>query len=143
MTDLDYLNAYVAIGQVKARYCRFLDTQDWPAFAALFTEDFTLDVGAGREPVRGREAAMAMIQASLTGATTAHQIHSPEIELKGDEAQVIWAMQDRVSWDPPRHGIAAFTGYGHYHETYRREGGAWKIAASRLTRLRIDPDRAP
>jgi hypothetical protein len=28
-------------------------------------------------------------------------------------------------------------GWGHYHETYRKIGGAWKIATSHLKRLRL------
>ena len=30
------------------------------------------------------------------------------------------------------------TGYGHYHETYRIEDGAWRIATLTLTRLKLD-----
>lgn len=29
-------------------------------------------------------------------------------------------------------------GYGHYHETYRRIDGEWRIATLRLTRLAVD-----
>jgi SnoaL-like domain len=143
MTDTDMLTAYVEISQVKARYCRFLDTKDWTAFTNLFTEDLVLDVsdGTNLEPLRGRDGAMQYVQAALGTARTAHQVHSPEIDLRGDEAHVIWAMQDRVEWDPPRGGLASLTGYGHYHERYVRRDGGWKIAASRLTRLMIDFQR--
>jgi hypothetical protein len=34
MTDIAYLEAYVAISQVKAQYCRGLDTKDWVAYGA-------------------------------------------------------------------------------------------------------------
>lgn len=140
MADIEAIDAFVAISRVKARYCRFLDTKDWTAFANLFTEDFRLDVsdGTGQPPIAGRDAAMQMIQVSLANARTAHQVHSPEIECDGDEAHVIWAMQDRVVWDPPRGGLASLTGYGHYHERYVRKNGEWKIAAQRLTRLHLD-----
>ena len=30
-------------------------------------------------------------------------------------------------------------GFGHYTEEYVREGGEWRIASLRLSRLRIDP----
>ena len=36
----------------------------------------------------------------------------PEIDLDGDEAQVIWAVQDRADFD---NGLSV-TGYGHYYE---------------------------
>lgn len=139
--------AFVAISQVKARYCRTLDTKDWEGLADVFSEDIELDTSAagGPPPIRGREAVIAMIRSSLDSARTAHQVHSPEITLDGDTAQVIWAMQDRVVWDADRAaklGFASLTGYGHYHERYIRENGRWRIAAQRLTRLHVDYHRA-
>jgi uncharacterized protein (TIGR02246 family) len=139
--------AYVAISQVKARYCRTLDTKDWEGLAEVFTEDFELDTSpaGGPPPLRGRDAVISMIRASLGSARTAHQVHSPEITLDGDTAHVIWAMQDRVVWDAERAaklGFASLTGYGHYHERYVREQGRWRIAAQRLTRLHVDYNRA-
>lgn len=32
-----------AIKQLKARYCRFLDTKQWDDWRALFTDDFVSD----------------------------------------------------------------------------------------------------
>lgn len=135
--------AYIAISQVKARYCRTLDTKDWAGFADVFTEDFELDTSAAGGPpaIRGREAAVRMVRAAVEKATTAHQVHSPEIELDGDTAHVIWAMQDRVVWSlerRPKPEYAGHTGYGHYHERYVRQNGRWRIAAQRLTRLHVD-----
>ncbi|MDB5968639.1 MAG: hypothetical protein JWQ90_1089 [Hydrocarboniphaga sp.] len=144
MTEIEKLAATMAIGQVKARYCRFLDTKNWDGYASLFTEDFELDVsdGSSLPVIRGREAAMELVQSSVGTARTAHQVHSPEIDfMSDDEALVIWAMQDRVLWGAERAvrlGVAGLTGYGHYHERYVRQNGEWKIAASRLTRLHID-----
>ena len=43
MTDIAYLEAYVAIGQVKAQYCRGLDTKDWVAYGEVFTDDVEMD----------------------------------------------------------------------------------------------------
>lgn len=144
MTEIEKIAAIMAISQVKARYCRFLDTKDWTGYASLFTEDFELDVseGTGQPVIRGRDVVIKQIQSSIGTARTAHQVHSPEIEFKSyDEAHVIWAMQDRVLWGPERTaklGVAGLTGYGHYHERYVRQNGEWKIAASRLTRLHLD-----
>jgi hypothetical protein len=131
------INDWLALCEAKARYCRSLDTKDWNAFAALFTEDFTLDVTEGSQVplITGREAAVKQIQSSILTAKTAHQVHAPEIDIDGDEARVIWAMQDRVVWGPDRPSI---TGYGHYHERWVRRGGEWKLAALKLTRLHLD-----
>ena len=143
MTDNTELEAYIAISQVKARYCRALDTKDWAAYAEVFTDDFELDTSAagGPPPSRGREAAIRMIRAAVETARTVHQVHSPEIRLDGDTAYVIWAMQDRVAWGPDRKfeaGLTGHTGYGHYHERYVRKDGRWRIASQRLTRLLVD-----
>ena len=145
MADIETLEAHLAIGKVKARYCRMLDTKNWAEFSALFTADFVLDISEGTSVpvIHGRAAAVQQVQSSVGAARTVHQVHTPEIELKGDEAHVIWAMQDRVVWEAPRRGIAAFTGYGHYHERYVRHNGEWRIAALRLTRLHIDAQPAP
>jgi hypothetical protein len=29
-------------------------------------------------------------------------------------------------------------GYGHYHETYEKTDGRWRISSLKLTRLRVD-----
>ncbi len=141
MSAID-LETYMAICELKARYCRLLDTKDWEGFSALFTEDVELDTsGSGGQMVHGRAAAMAMVRSSIETAKTVHQVHAPEISRDGDTAQVTWAMQDRVVFGPERVakiGAAGLTGYGHYHERYVRQDGQWRIAASRLTRLHMD-----
>ena len=133
------LLAWMELTEAKARYCRFLDTKDWQAFGELMTEDFELDLsGTSSQGVfNGRDAALQTIRASIETAKTAHQVHNPEITLneQGNEAEVIWAMQDRVVW--PENG-QSLTGYGHYHERWRKENGAWKLAAQCLTRLHME-----
>src|ERR1700756_2395964 len=115
MPDLDGIEAHIAIGEVKARYCRCLDTKDWEGYADVFTEDLVLDTRpAGGMLIEGRDAAIRMVRASVETARTAHQVHSPEIRLDGDTAHVIWAMQDRVVWGPDRKlesGVTGLTGY--------------------------------
>lgn len=140
MTEIEALRAQLDISRIKARYCRMVDTKNWAGFSALLTEDFVLDVSEGTSlpVIHGRDAALKQVISLVGSARTVHQVHTPEIELNGDEAHVIWAMQDRVIWDSPRHGLASITGYGHYHERYVRQNGEWKIASSRLTRLHID-----
>jgi len=142
MTNEIDVPTYLAIAAVKARYCRALDTKDWAAFADVFTEDFDIDgTDAGGWRIQGRDAAVKAIRASVELAQTAHQVHSPEMEIKGDVANVIWAMQDRVIWSAarrPRPDMGGHTGYGHYHERYVRKDGQWRIAAQRLTRLIVD-----
>lgn len=133
--------AFYQLTQAKAQYCYTLDTRDWAGFGALMTDDVELDVseGTGVPVITGRDGAVEMIRSSLTNAKSAHQVHTPLIELNGDEAQVIWAMQDRVVWE----NGPALTGYGHYHERWVRDGGQWKIASLRLTRLIMEFQQSP
>ena len=135
MVDADFVD-WLAICNVKARYCRLLDTKDWDGWKALFTPDCVIDTTAsGGSVTRDRDSFVASVSQSLAEAKTAHQVHSPEITIDGDEARAVWAMQDRVVW-----GERGLTGYGHYHERYRRTGDGWQIAEQTLTRLHMDMD---
>lgn len=49
-------------------------------------------------------------------------------------ARGVWAMTDLVRLLP----AVTLHGYGHYHETYEKQDGQWRITSSRLTRLRED-----
>ena len=134
---------WMAICETKARYCRFLDTKDWVGYADCFTEDFVLDTTpAGGYRVEGRDAAITMIRGAVETAKTAHQVHNPEIRFDAEGADVIWAMQDRVSWSGDRitaMGALGHTGYGHYRERYVRcPDGAWRIKSSALSYLHFD-----
>ena len=136
---------WVAICETKARYCRCLDTKDWVGYADVFTEDLVLDTGpAGGYKVEGRDKAIRMIRSSVETATTAHQVHNPEIVFAedGQSANVIWAMSDRVIWGPERiaaMGDLGHTGYGHYREHYVKcPDGKWRIKRQQLSYLTFD-----
>lgn len=132
------------IGQLKARYCRFIDTKQWGALEALFTADARFE-GLGSAP-DGADRAIFVggIAARFRDATSVHHCHMPEIAMTGpDSARGIWAMMDYVQRPPgvvvaEAPGHPGFRGYGHYEEEYRREAGTWRICFLRLTRLRIE-----
>ncbi|HEY8525154.1 MAG TPA: nuclear transport factor 2 family protein [Acidimicrobiales bacterium] len=130
-----------AIKQLKARYCRTLDTKDWPAFQALLTDDVTVDTTeSGGSVVTGADEFLAFLVPTLTDVVTVHHCHTPEIEITSpDTATGIWAMEDRLRFADGNE----LHGFGHYHETYRRTGDGWRIASTRLTRLRMDMTAAP
>ena len=144
MDHIDTLLATEEIRSLKARYCRLLDTKDWAGLAALFAEDAVLDVAqdTGSPPLEGRAAIIGQIRAAVDDAATSHQVHSPEIAFESEaRASGVWAMQDRVVWQAgksPLPGIASITGYGQYHETYRKTAVGWQFAAIRLTRFHVD-----
>ena len=49
-------------------------------------------------------------------------------------------MLDYVEWPRAESGErVGLNGYGHYVEEYVREEAEWRIARTRLVRLRVDP----
>jgi hypothetical protein len=127
-----------AIKRLKARYCRLLDTKDWGAWREIFTDDFLSDTSkAGGKVISGADEFVEFTRRNLKKPTqvTAHQVHAPEIELiSATTARGIWALEDVVRLAP---GLT-LRGYGHYHETYEKADGQWRIKSSTLTRLRED-----
>nr|WP_237752607.1 nuclear transport factor 2 family protein [Mycolicibacterium aromaticivorans] len=127
-----------AIKQLKARYCRLLDTKDWTGWREVFTDDFVSDTTAsGGVLITGADNMVAFIKKTLgkPSQPTVHQVHAPEIELTSPTtASGIWALNDVVRLAP---GVN-LAGYGHYHETYEKADGRWRIKTSTLTRLRED-----
>ena len=130
--------AIESIKQLKARYCRYLDTKDWAAWRTIFTEDFFSDTSeAGGKVIGGADDFVAFTRKAIgrPAQATAHQVHAPEIELtSATTARGVWALQDVVRCGP---GLT-LVGYGHYHETYQNIDGQWLIKSSKLTRLRED-----
>ncbi len=135
MTDADLVEIE-EIKQLKARYCRLLDTKDWAAWRTLFADDFLSDTSpAGGKVIRGADEFVAFTRKSLRGQATVHQVHAPEIELTSPTtARGVWALEDVVRFGP---GVN-LRGYGHYHETYEKLDGRWRFTSSTLTRLRED-----
>jgi len=130
-----------AIKRLKARYCRFMDTKEWASYRELFTDDVTMDTaGSGGGVITGADEFLAFLTETLRDVVTVHHCHTPEIEVTSpQEASGVWAMEDMLRFAD---GLELH-GYGHYHETYRNDGDGWRIAACRLTRLRMDFTRAP
>jgi SnoaL-like domain len=127
-----------AIKQLKARYCRYLDTKRWDDWRQLFTDDFVSDTSpAGGKRISGADEFVAFVRRSLgkPSQPTAHQVHAPEITLTSPTtATGVWALEDVVRLAP---GLN-LDGRGHYHETYEKVDGHWLIKTSTLTRLRED-----
>lgn len=137
MSEQTEVVAFIELCQAKSRYCRALDTRDWHALAELMTSDIEFGMGdSDTDPdmIAGRDAALKTLKSLVAGSKTAHQVHNPEIELNGDEAQVIWTVQDRALYE----GGPSITGYGHYYERWVRCGGVWKIASVKLIHLIVD-----
>ena len=107
-----------AIKQLKARYCRTMDSKDWAAMRRVFTDDVTMDTtDSGGDVQTGADDFLTFLVQAIGDVVTVHQCHTPD----GSELH----------------------GYGHYHETYRAHEGDWRISSSTLTRLRMDFTPAP
>jgi hypothetical protein len=131
-----------AIKQLKARYFRMMDSKDWGGMRKVFVDDVVVDTSSsGGGVVTGADEFMSFLEGAIGEVITVHHGHMPEIEMTSPTtATGIWAMEDMLRWDSME-----MHGYGHYHETYEKIDGEWKIKTLLLTRLRVDtmPTRAP
>lgn len=143
---VETLLAIEEIKRLKARYFRLMDTKDWRRFAELFTEDAIFDVrgafeeipGPDQEPIIGRPAIVEYVSSGIDPINSAHYGHMPEIDILSEDAATgIWALADILRM-PSGAPFERFYGYGHYHESYRRIDGAWKIASLRISRLLVE-----
>ena len=136
------------IKELKAKYCRYIDTKLWSKLPDLFVETTRFE-GFGSAPTGASVTDFVRgVSGRLQDAISVHHCHTPEIVfLSSNHARAVWAMEDYVEWplgteirEVPGH--SGFKGYGHYEEEYRKLDGAWRISFMRLTRLRIDPLQA-
>ena len=87
----------------------------------------------------GREEIVTSVSGALVGVRTCHHGHMPEIEITGDgTARGIWAMSDYVEWDVQPTAHAWPSGLRPLPRGVQAEDGEWRIARTRLERLRID-----
>lgn len=142
--SLEHLAAIDAIRQVKARYCRFVDTKQWDRLLQLFAPGARLD-GLGSAPDGSDPPTfVAGISRRLATVISIHHVHNPEIELMSPTAaRGIWPMMDYLEFPQGQRPAEApdsrgFVGFGHYEEEYVRTGDRWLISYLRLTRLRLD-----
>jgi hypothetical protein len=132
--------------KLKARYCRFLDTKDVESWRGVFTTDVvvTLDMAVSvggadpmtAPPIEGVDNFVPTVLGGLAGVATMHHCHTPELTLTSTTtATGIWAMEDLLIFGDGRE----MHGAGHYHETYEKTAGSWRIKSLHLTRtiLRI------
>ncbi len=130
-----------AIKQLKARYFRTMDSKDWSGMRAQFCDDIEMDSrDSGGGVLRGGDECIAFLQEAIGDVLTVHHGHTPEIELtSAATARGIWAMEDMLRWPDG----SELHGFGHYHETYEKVDGTWRIKSLKLTRLRMDFSGAP
>lgn len=146
MNDVDRLLAIEEIKQVKARYFYGLDHKDWDLWRReVWAPDGRLEVPEVNEVHEPLEKVIEEVSRQVGDQVSIHHGHMPIIEFVSDtEAQVIWAMEDRLyrSREQPLYdGSIHLHGFGHYRETYVKIDSGWRIKSSRLTRLRVEMTR--
>ncbi len=123
------------IKQLKARYLRGLDTNDWELFASSMSADCTGRYNSGKLSFDKREDIVAFMRENLSGdkVLTLHQGHQPEIEIiDADNARATWYLQDIVIH---LEAGVRITGSAIYQDSYRKEGDEWKICATGYRRV--------
>lgn len=125
-----------AIKQLKARYFRLMDTKDWDGMAQVFAPDVEIDMtGEDGTAHHGVAEFMPYLRTNIEPVITVHHGHMPEITLHTETtASGVWAMEDKLWW-PEGSPLVHLHGYGHYHETYEKTDGQWRIKTLKLTRL--------
>jgi len=147
MTREEELSALEAIRQLKARYFRGVDTKDAAVLRAVFAEGAETDFRSespDRDPALRHNDPDAFVRNTigmLAGVTTAHAGFMPEIEILSEtEAKARWSMTDRL-WveDGARSRLPFRTleGWGVYHDSYRLTAQGWRIASTRLERIKV------
>jgi SnoaL-like domain len=151
VNEVEHLSAIEAFRQLKAEYFRGVDTGDGNLVKSVLVEDCVLDyMGCCTDPTTGIDYLPAMNVAlrgrdswvsdgmSRFGIVSVHQGHNFEAEFLSDtRAKGIWSMTDRL-YCSPGGDFSVMTGYGHYHETYEKVDGSWRIKTTHITRIRVE-----
>ena len=125
------MSDYEAIQNLKARYCQAADSspEDRDAaiarLMALFARDVRADYGFGE--MDDPQAICTILTDKIGGGSEwmVHNIHSPLIEIAGDEASAAWTVNVRMK--RRQTGNIDFV-FGRYRDRFRREDGEWKIS---------------
>lgn len=122
--------AIEAIKQLKYRYFRSLDCNQWDLFASCLTEDCAAAYSDGKLCLDGRDAIVNFMRDNMSGADflSMHHGHHPEIVLESaDEASGIWYLEDTIISLTHK---TRLSGAAIYEDRYRRENGEWRISAT-------------
>lgn len=133
---MDTLLEIEKIQQLKGKYCRYLDGNDWDLMRdEVLTGDVIAEYSDGDLHYDGSEAVIKFLTESIGGPDilTMHTGHMPEITLIGDTtATGVWYLHDIVIVPAVKLMIQ---GNGVYHDEYRKENGEWRISKTGYQRL--------
>lgn len=126
------LEDQLALQQLLARYAVAVDTRDWTAYAACFSDDADIDYLASGGP-RGTPTAVApWLDASLANfAMSSHYVTNIDITVDGDEAWGTALFYSPMGSPAADATMSMLYVGGRYTDRYTRAAGGWKIAARR------------
>lgn len=117
------------------RFAMAIDTRDWVAYRAVFTDEIDLDYSSWNPDSLGRWTAddwVAKAQRLFPGLTwSRHALTNPIVAIEGDQALVrVNVSADHVIVDDGT--PAVFTLHGRYEDTCVRTDNGWRITGKRL-----------
>jgi len=117
------------IQNIKTKYGRTMDAKDFENFATVFADTVTVDMRArgGELMSLPKQTVVGFYQKQLIDRKTQHFLTDMQIELKGDEAEVITNYYSIHMVGEDRTDST-----GHSEETYIRTEDGWKIKAIKL-----------
>lgn len=126
-----------AVVAVALRYCRALDTKDWPQLAMVFLPDATADLSSGTDLV-GIDAIVGRIRAALEHLDDSqHLVGNHEVVVDGDTATHRCYLQAqhirKAATGGPNYIVA-----GRYEDRLTRTADGWRIAHRTLTVMWTD-----
>lgn len=130
MTDVEWLVALEHIRYLKARRDRLIDEHDYDGYLALHAPDH-VSHNKGYEAWTSAEQMIANVREQMSGLTTFHHSHTPEILFESPvRATGTWAMSGGVIFDEG--GVNRWRlNAGYYDETYEKRDGQWLFTSRR------------
>ncbi len=122
---------------VALRYCRALDTKDWPLLRTVFFDDATAQLGQPTT-LTGIDAILGRISGALGGLDDSqHLVGNHEVVVDGDTAThrcYLQAQHIRAAADGSPNYIVA----GRYEDRFERGEDGWRIRHRTLTVMWTD-----
>jgi len=123
-----------AIHALVARYADAVNRRDADDWAALWTEDGVWEIFG--QAISGCDAVVKVWTTAMQGFRFVfHVVHSSVIEVDGDTATARFTVSEQLQSANGEPGLMLAL----YHDRFRRESGAWRIAHRKLQVLYQGP----
>jgi SnoaL-like domain len=137
LTSLDRLEVEMACQRLVYEYLRSLDASDWDGLANCFAEQGTLTRPMQPDqPIQGREAIRASMQARPKGLMTRHLATNVMIDVTSHDSATGVTTLTMIGCTPPENTKAPYESagplyFGEFRDRFVREGGQWKFLERR------------